>query len=387
MARNKSDVKKIDYETCPAKHHVRLKGWMSDCNWQNSKVLRQIKNKLRKQPFTYFTFCASQAVDVYMLEMYGLLARDENDRLNTVYFCERVEEEFEKINSQIRSDKAGFFGEFEKIVLFQDDEKTIGKNEISEWADPKDKELINKFKQKDLHTRFKRLFPIDVVNLDVNGVFFPSDSRYLEMLKSLEKIFELQNGVHIEDEHQIDSFVLILNTHLEYSEYNESSINHLVKVSSDNVDKYETYKKEFIQKFKNVPSKAIAENFFPTFFSITLPKILFEMALRKGWVASKHSIYVYERLMQNGKKYHFMSSAIRYKKAVAIANQLPDYNEKPYSDEYAAEMCRILTDEPLYVDDYLRDVPEAMEEATTKLKAVVDFKKEFLIKHDIQLDP
>lgn len=113
----------IDYSSDLPKHFVRTRGWLPACQQQ----VQAVANRTKRIPLRYFTFCAAEAIDVFMLERAGIIRRSEvSGRLEGVYFCERNAEDFGIIAGLIGSPDQGFQGEFEKIVLFQEDDETKG---------------------------------------------------------------------------------------------------------------------------------------------------------------------------------------------------------------------------------------------------------------------
>src|SRR5262249_25642371 len=118
-------MSQIDYDNDVIKHHVRLDGWLKAYEYRSKQVRRATNGGRRSRPLTYFTFCASNAIDIFMLERAKLIRREKkSSRVENVYFCESKEEDFQKIVSLLGSAEAGFMEQFEEFVLFQDDENT-----------------------------------------------------------------------------------------------------------------------------------------------------------------------------------------------------------------------------------------------------------------------
>ena len=79
-------MSRIDYSSDILKHYVRRNGWLPACKEQS----HTIRNRSPKIPLRYFTFCAAQAIDVFMLEHEGILKRStQTGRLEGIYFCEK----------------------------------------------------------------------------------------------------------------------------------------------------------------------------------------------------------------------------------------------------------------------------------------------------------
>jgi hypothetical protein len=90
----------INYRNDIPKHYVRKYGWLPACQLQ----ARVIKNRIKKNPLRYFTFCAADAIDVFMLARKGILKMsDQTGRIEGVFFCEKDEQAFGKIAALIGS--------------------------------------------------------------------------------------------------------------------------------------------------------------------------------------------------------------------------------------------------------------------------------------------
>src|ERR1044072_1759168 len=112
---------KINYRTDSQKHFVRKNGWLP----ATLKQLESIKKRNKKIPPRYFTFCAAEAIDVFMLEHHGILKRSgETGRLEGVFFCEKEEDDFRRIAELIGTPQQGFLGDFSRIVLFEETAET-----------------------------------------------------------------------------------------------------------------------------------------------------------------------------------------------------------------------------------------------------------------------
>src|SRR5690349_4957415 len=100
------------------KHKKRVSHWLP--HWQVAAEAIGNTRALR-----YFTLCARPMIDVFMLVKHGLLTLDgENHSIQRVQFCESNPDYFTEIREMVAREDAGFFGELEAIVLFNDDDFT-----------------------------------------------------------------------------------------------------------------------------------------------------------------------------------------------------------------------------------------------------------------------
>jgi hypothetical protein len=183
-------VGSVDYSSDFLKHYIRRECWLPACHLRNSAI-RRYKDKY---PVRYFTFCAADAIDVFMLAQDGVLQRSsKSGRLETVYFCEEDPQVFSTIAALIGSPQQGFLGRFDEIVLFEDNEETKGKS-IFDVDEDYSEDMRNQLKLKDANGRLRSSFPFDIINLDVYGAMFSikEDNVITRLLRSIIQILKWQ---------------------------------------------------------------------------------------------------------------------------------------------------------------------------------------------------
>lgn len=378
-------TERFDYDTDIPKHFVRYDGWLQACRDQYALSQAEIHSRARKLPLNYFTFCASNAIDVFMLEKDGLLTRDDDlGKLNHVYFCEKEDSEFEQINNLIRSEEAGFQGDFKKIVLFEDDDDTRGRDELDPREKVPSKTVRDKFRYKRLNRRFRRLFPLDVINLDPHGVFFPPrENAYSSMLQAIEKIFGLQGNRHPEDEHLCTAFTLMLTTHLDETMYNSGAVDNLKQIARLNIESYPAFSVAFNSKFGHVDPFSLSHSDFPRFFSITMPKLISEIARRHGWFGHRHRIYIYARPARLA-PYSMMSSVCRYERIKPTTDVLPTLFQPPPDPiirRYVDEMVAVAANQPIDINQWIDEDAGYANAVKADLESIVQFRQAFLMQN------
>lgn len=184
-----------DYDTYYAKHCARFYGWLP--------ASMKHKRHLGRRPLKYFTLCAEQAIDIFMLESEGVLSRDRNGRLPNVIICEKEERAAGKIFRLVRPplEEAILVGELEKILLFQDTAETRG---LLPDEDVKERRLRRLLRFKRLSERIRGYFPFDIINFDPYGNFLKPDLEENKLCQSFERILELQKS--------ISTFLLFITT-------------------------------------------------------------------------------------------------------------------------------------------------------------------------------
>ena len=68
----------INFKEDTLKHYVRKNGWLTAAKEQKYAIRRRSK----QIPLRYFTFCAVEAIDVFMLELEGILIKIRKDRIS-----------------------------------------------------------------------------------------------------------------------------------------------------------------------------------------------------------------------------------------------------------------------------------------------------------------
>ncbi len=314
-------MSKIDYGSDILKHYVRLNGWLPACKSQKKAVRRRNK----KIPLKYFTFCAAEAIDVFMLERQSVLKRtEETGRLENVYFCEGDEEAFGRIADLIGSPTQGFLGAFEKIVLFEDDEETKGKDLFGNEEDAFSEALRRKLQVKEAHIRFQNAFPFDVMNLDVFGAMFPPRKGVLApLLKAVLKILTWQTQEKFTNGQPCKQFTLFLTSHLDPDITDQEAIEQLKERLDDNIKTSADFKNAFHERFSHLQAGKLLNEEFAEFFCLAFPKFLTEHALTQlGWEVDHESMFLYNRQdkFDKDKSYQIMHSVTTFKR-IANFNQ------------------------------------------------------------------
>ena len=164
-----AENQKIDWDRDVVKHYIRRYAWLPAAQQQFEASL------LAGRKPNYLTFCASNAVDVFLFLREGVLVRDpQTDVVLNTYFCEKEPSEFNEISKMIGAFEQGFLGNFEDMILFEDDDTTRGKDIRDTARRFNGRRLRERLNTKERHRVFRGVSPFDLINLDVCGAFFPS---------------------------------------------------------------------------------------------------------------------------------------------------------------------------------------------------------------------
>lgn len=281
---------KLDWDADVAKHYVRRFGWLPAASAQ-FEATRNANRDPR-----YFTFCASNALDVFLLLREGVLNRDpKTDVVSNTYFCEAKPAEFNRISQLIGAHEQGFLGEFHEMILFEDDERTRGLN-LSDLGRRFSREERRRLNTKERHQTFTESIPFDVINLDVYGTFFPPAGGVTSpMMRSIRRLLELQSEA-AEESDNFRSFTLFLTAHVEVGKVNDEAFEQLVKMVERNRDTYSEFADALNSRFGTTNVTQIADDDFNGFYCLSLPKLTIGEAFDRGWSVEAKFSGLYKRL-------------------------------------------------------------------------------------------
>jgi len=320
------------------KQYVRKYGWLP-ASLKQVKIIKTQKGPhkrtLDKQPLRYFTFCAVEAIDVFLLAKANILKKSaETGRLEGVFFCERDENDFGIIADLIGSPDQGFSGDFMEIMLFQDDEDTAGKNLYEDEREDFEEHIRIKLKIKDTHERLKKACPFDIINFDVCGVMFRREP-VARLLKSFMKLLEWQSSAVYEDGRKCQQFTLFLTSHVDRGDTNETAISDLTIRLAENIRDNHNFRSAFESRFGYTEASRLADENFADFFCLAFPKyIIHEALFRLGWYFEQKAVYLYDREYKRepGKTYKMMHSVVTFRRIEGPEERLSGPHAAQYND-------------------------------------------------------
>lgn len=360
----------IEYNKDIPKHYVRKFGWLPACQ-QQLAAIRKGKRQISKTPLRYFTFCAAEAIDVFLLEKHRVLRRSqETKRLEEVFFCERDEDAYGRIAGLIGSFEQGFLGEFDKIVLFEDDEETKGK--LLEDENEYEADLRKKLRFKDMHLRLHKAFPFDIINLDVFGVMFPPRKGIIApLLKSLVKVLEWQSQAKFNNNRLCDHFTLFLTSHLDPQITDKEAIEQLKNRLGENLTANTGFKTIFLDRYEHDDPGKLAADRFAEFFCLAFSKYIVEKALIElEWEITHENIYLYNRddIFSATNRYQIMHSVAVCKRIQAGQDRL----DLSRSNKYAQKVVDLIEKGVTWVEDLLDETIE--ENLQSDLAEIIAFR-------------
>ena len=362
---------KLNWDTDVVKHYVRRFGWLPAASAQFAAS----RNADRVPK--YFTFCASNALDVFLFLNEGVLSRDpETDVVLNTYFCEARADEFNRISQLIGAHEQGFLGEFHDMILFEDDSRTLGRS-LSDTGQRFPREVRQRLNTKERHQKFTASIPFDVINLDVYGAFFPpAGGTTSPMVRSIRKLLELQSAA-AETCDNFTSFTLFLTAHVEVGKVNDEAFEQLVKMVERNRDTYSGFADALKSRFGTTNVTQIADDDFYGFYCLGVPKVIIGEAFDRGWSVDPKFSGLYQRLRttsdtDSSSTYAMLAWVGKFRRRVPEEQPIGRIHT-PSDGEYVELIGRV-TNEPEDIDAAAKQHEEVVR---TDLGQVVAMRKHY----------
>ena len=359
----------INFEKDLLKHYVRTHGWLAAAKDQK----HAIRNRSKRIPLRYFTFCAAGAIDVFMFEREGILKRsEETDCLEDVYYCEENDENFALIAGLTGSPEKGFQGPFDEIVLFKDNEDTEGKTLLGD--NPYSPELWEKLRYKDAHCRLRNAFPFDIINLDMFGIMFPSEQEIITpLLESITHILRWQTESKFSiNNRECKQFTLFLTSHIDPDLTDKTAIEQLENRVIDNINSSVEFKSAFLKQYGHNEVKKLMNENFAEFFCVALTKYMVYKSLYDyGWQVTCGPTYLYNRddKWKENKHYQIMHTVSVYERIPGFQRSL----DTPSTSQYIQSVTQLVSDGVKWVDDVVKN-PTVSRELGEDLKQIVELR-------------
>lgn len=368
-------MKGPNYDNDVIKHYVRRKGWIEPFVKIYRKVERDFSSKKRPERFKYLTFCAKNAIDVFLLEKEKILYRDpKTNRLVNVYFCEENDEDFIIIQSLIGSASQGFFGNFAKLLFgnYNSVETSDGNEEFVESEDVLKRKLIRlKESQKNLF----ETFPFDIINFDIYGNAFPeSQDRYSEQCKMFSKLLELQRGG---PDYEISKFLLYLTvfTPVDKKQINSKTSSEFKGILYNNL-KYDFFKNKVKEKYRTDDINSL--DFHIQYVLGFLKLVVIRESYKHGWNVKLIELYCYDRKFKhNDEPYKMSCYILEFIRDTRLDNTQQDFiGSIPtiVEADYQTELTNFLDKFPIHVPSESSIESDIHED----LKSTVKFREDYL---------
>jgi len=327
-----------DWDTYYCKHCARLYGWLP--------ASKDYREQAKKATIKYFTLSDTKAIDIFMFEMEGLLARDKSGTLPNVVICEgdwkKVPEILKVVRPPIK--EAIITGRLQDVLTFEDDEYTKATPVDAYEKDPKKRARLR------LKRNFERLrlyFPFDIINFDPCDSLLNPDIANNRLYQALESVFELQKST--------GRFLLFITTPL----FNVApkSISQLREDYEGNVSKYSKITEALLSSVKATDYGKIDEN--KRFAMGVAKSVTLRAARNKGWDCEHKGIYIYE----NEIGHKILSSVV----------SCTQMSGEPSETSYVVDIIRIISGMPNY---YSYSASSSNQKVKENLGKIVQFREE-----------
>ncbi|MBC8030644.1 MAG: hypothetical protein H7Z16_11080 [Pyrinomonadaceae bacterium] len=288
-----------------------------------------------------------------MLDIARVIRRSNNDRFDTVFFFDKTNEDVIETQRRIPG-SIGFPDDFVDLVLREDPEEDAPLDSNAPLNPPEEGEDTHEVRTAQLQTSlrrdFKRAFPFDVLNLDLEQFFLvPGDEFPGRMFRALRKLFEWQRrALPGAQRKTVDGFSLMFTTQIGPPNLTEEYLNMLRDRLTENLARDADLLPLFQTRTGLADVRLLQETQFEMFFKLGVPKVLASILKEEDWyVDATQGIrtYEFERPRQGGsyKMLHFVMDVVRQK---------PPYDRRdlraPTADAEAAyqEVVRQFITEP-----------------------------------------
>ena len=257
------------YTEDPAKHYVRMHGWLEPARQRLQKIHSQGR---RKTDFVkYFTFPGEYAIDVLLFAENGIL--DENQLgFPGVVYCEKNIETANVIGKKLGRCRAVFRDTFENAVRRKD---------------------------------FRTYCPFDIINLDLTREIFPVwESTESKTIHAIEELLSL---------HKDCDFDLYLTFKSSPPETNKSAVREFIEMINDNFTTHADLKQEFTRAC-GMDATQLQKKNATLFWCKSFPKWIFETSIVDDIAGSLQGEYVYSRESKNREIYHIVTFVFEFRR-------------------------------------------------------------------------
>jgi len=297
----------------PKKHYKRKNFWLP--------AAKSLKSRIGdSRPFRYFTLCAREMIDVFMLAKEGVLHYDSSTELvEHVRFCESNLEQYTEIMELIGEEGSGFFGRLEELILFKDDSYTAQfpdtgslSMELEDQGLTKEAKTI--LQKKTIHFHVKASFPFDFINLDFCGYYYPHPPQVLEINDAVARVLEWQKRESREDfgKLKVKEFIMSITCRHDQNIASEAEV-RLTNVIKGNNRDYSRYR-SFLQSKRGITDiDQWVRNEKLDFFLSAWPKEITRLAEDRNWKMEILAYLYYDRVDDEGLPYNIVCLVARFK--------------------------------------------------------------------------
>lgn len=271
----KTQVDNEIWDDDPVKHYVRRFGWLEIIQ----RYREQRLNDGIETPLKILTLPSKNATDIGLLFNNGIIAKDDNGKLNVAIcddtYSEKVVANLSKVGSLLASSKKRLH------LALQEDESIISQ------------------------------FPFDVINMDLCNPLVPE--KTIENQEALKWMFKYQRG---------QSFLLLLTTR---ADNNIGNSKHLLDVLNHNLADVPSFSESYLRRYGNLDPHSCSRDAV-NFIQIVYPKVVARYGRYYGYRTVEHFTAHYRRN-------HFYSMACHSFEFEPLARRDPKKKYEPRIDK------------------------------------------------------
>lgn len=337
------------FALCPLKHYVRMEAWLPLCRRRlNELRAGKVASKVRR--LRYFTFCATDAMDVLMLDVAKVIRPSKGGRFDTVFFFTRSDEAVVDTRKSVPG-STGFPGEFIDVVLCEDE--GIAQRLLTEPVEAIAAALSDTVKVRKklnralVHRDLKDAFPFDVINLDLEGYLFrPSEAIPGRMINAFRQIFQWQQAkIPPKRLELVDTFGLMFTTKIGPQNLGEDFRDMLRTALRQNLERDTTLPSLLEARTGQREADVLLGVDFEAFFRLAAPKIIARTLLEEDWYVDPTTgiqVFQFERQPVNGPAYRMLHLAMDVRRhQPAKPQRAPGVQSTIAEDGYSATIRRL----------------------------------------------
>jgi len=236
-----------------------------------------------------------------MLDVARVVRPSNNGQFDTVFFFTRSDEAVGDTRKNIPG-AIGFPGSFVDVVLTPDDGDDIN-TALAALDSPTDLENLAPIRERmlKLGTRrdFRRSFPFDVINLDLEGYLFKATEKIPgDLVRTLRKVFEWQQKALVipdRPDEYLDGFGLMFTTRLGPLGLSGEFLTMLRDSLEQNLVRDQELPPRLEARTGIGHVGTLLNQDFEAFFKLSAPKIILQVLMETDWyVDPAHGIVVFE---------------------------------------------------------------------------------------------
>jgi len=357
------------YENCTSKQYVRSKGWIPEAKERLAR-LPKVSQRGPRRRLRYLTFCAEGAIDVLALRNAKIIKKSAEKLYDTVTFFDFAPQAVDK-TLRIIEGANGFPIDF--FELINSDYPEIPQSESD--LDPQDAEeddvTFREAKNRYLYGDFRRSFPFDLMNLDVERyVIRPTEKLPGELLTAWDKILEWQKreGSFGKLKIKVDEFTVFFTAKIGPRELPDTHRDNLIRVIEANIERFPDLKHILSSRFSEDNAEKLYHSNFDEFFKLAVPKALISRALAKDWMLDlelSYKAFEFDRQPPASDEYTMVHYILHFRRcAPSLDAQINPLNlPLAVAKVYGESVTRVFTTP---CDDV--DVSKMDDEATLKME-------------------